>query len=115
MTAVPFEHPAVQRFRLRSKIEATVDRLISILDSLDAPHEDLEPVGDDEPSLSAGIPRGYTSETQDDWIAGDGDDDREDACEDEGGQDDREPDVDAEMPSAPFKMDQTRGERTPGA
>lgn len=115
MTALPFDYPAQQRIRLRAKIEAAVDRLISILDALDAPHEDLEPVGDDEPSLSAGIPRGYATESQDDWIAGEGDDDREDACEDEGAQDDREPDVDTEMPSPAFLMDQTREGHTTGA
>ena len=91
MTAVPIEHPAAQRHRLRAKMETAIDRLILMLDAIDAPSEDLEDVGDDEPSLSAAIPRADWSGSQDAWLQG-ADDEREDASEDEGADHDgREP------------------------
>ncbi len=72
----PIEHPALSRARLHRRISALVDRLITILDNLDA-DPDLEP------SLSAGIPSPWGRQT--DWADGTGDD-LEEACEGEGEQ-----------------------------
>lgn len=79
------------------RAEAAMDRIerlrqsvISALDVIDG-DPDFEPAGDDEPSLSAAIPTMAWEGSQDAWIQGP-DDDREDQCEDEGGQHDgREP------------------------
>lgn len=38
---------------LKREAELEIDRLLDFLDRLDAPNEDLEPVGDDEPSLGS--------------------------------------------------------------
>ena len=58
--------------RLRERLEAAIESAIALLDRLDAPHEDLEDVGDWEPWLAA--PEGH--ERQLPWCRG-GDDDRE--------------------------------------
>ncbi|NWE53568.1 hypothetical protein [Brevundimonas sp. P7753] len=91
MTALAvIEHPAIERQRLRRKLERVIDKLIVALDTLDG-DPDLEDGADDEPSLSAAVPRADWSGSQDAWIQGP-DDDREDQCEDEGGEHDgREP------------------------
>jgi len=125
-----FEHPAVTRQRLRQRLTALIDRLITMLDEIDG-EPDLEDGAEGEPSLSARelAPR----ESQDRWIAGN-DDDREEACEDEGSEHDgREPEedndasdyeaslcgigfgigdytgADKEGTSAPFTLDQSQG------
>lgn len=82
MTAVPIEHPAVERARLHHRLSLLVERLIDVLDDLGG-DPDLEDGGDDEPSLSAAIPGPSWVSSQDAWIQGP-DDDREDQCEDEG-------------------------------
>lgn len=90
MTALAvIEHPAIERQRLRRKLERVIDKLIDALDTLDG-DPDLEDGADDEPSLSAAVPRADRSGSQDAWIQGP-DDDREDQCEDEGEHDGREP------------------------
>lgn len=84
------EHPAASRHRLRQRLSGLIDRLICALDDLDG-DPDLEDGGDDEPSLSAAVPVAHWGGSQDGWIQG-VEDDREDACEDEGGEHDgREP------------------------
>lgn len=84
------EHPAASRHRLRQRLSGLIDRLICALDDLDG-DPDLEDGADDEPSLSASIPLAHWSGSQDLWLQGAADD-REDACEDEGGEHDgREP------------------------
>ena len=67
---------------LRGKLEETVDRLLALLDAMDAPGEDLEPQGDEEPSLGSVQHHGA-------WSTG-STDDREEECEDEGAQCDDE-------------------------
>jgi hypothetical protein len=79
ITTGAIEHPAVGRQRLRAKLERVIDRLIVALDHIDG-DPDLEPSGDDEPSLS-----GVTFATTG------GSDDREDGCDDEGFDCDLEP------------------------
>lgn len=89
--------------KLRRRVEATVARLIDVLDALDAPDEDREAQGDEEPSLGApecdatplpiiGLPGDYPYyETRDSagsqiaWAKGD-DTELEEVCEDEGAQ-----------------------------
>lgn len=84
------EHPAASRHRLRQRLSGLIERLIDTLDALDT-DPDLEDGADDEPSLSAAIPVTHWGGSQDGWIQG-VEDDREDACEDEGGEHDgREP------------------------
>jgi hypothetical protein len=87
--------------KLRKRIELAVERLLSALDTLDAPAEDLEPEGDDgddagqddepdvdgEPSL--GSVASHTGSSQQGWASGAGDD-REDE------HDGAEPDEDGE-------------------
>lgn len=93
MTALTvIEHPAVERQRLRRKLERVIDRLILTLDALDD-DPDLEDGGDDEPSLSAVIPRPSDGQHGSRWFGSSpDDDDREDQCEDEGAEHDgREP------------------------
>jgi hypothetical protein len=58
LITAPDEHPGLQRARLRAKTETAIerltvvlDRLIAVLDDIDVPAEDLEPGGDEEPSL----------------------------------------------------------------
>ncbi|MBX9614908.1 MAG: hypothetical protein K2X25_04895 [Caulobacteraceae bacterium] len=91
ITTEAIEHPAVGRQRLRAKLETVIDRLIVALDGIDGdpdlepggddePDSDREPASDDEPSLS-----GVTFATTG------GSDDREDGCDDEGFDCDREP------------------------
>ena len=52
------EHPAVATARVKAKMEAAIEKLLSALDALDAPEEDKEPDdadeenGDLEPSLA---------------------------------------------------------------
>jgi len=111
ITTVPIEHPAVARQRFRAKLARVIDRLIVALDDIDG-DPDLEPGGDDEPSLGAPVP--YAVVSQDAWSQGSGDDreaddsdrepslsgvgfstaggqdDREDQCEDEGFDGERE-------------------------
>jgi len=79
ITTGAFENPAVGRQRLRAKLESVIDRLIVALDGIDG-DPDLELGGDDEPSLS-GVTFSSTG----------GSDDREDGCDDEGFDCDREP------------------------
>lgn len=84
------EHPAASRHRLRQRLSGLIDRLICVLDDLDG-DPDLEDGADDEPSLSASIPLAHWSGSQDLWVQGAADE-REEACEDEGGEHDgREP------------------------
>lgn len=78
-TTGAIEHPALGRQRLRAKLESVIDRLIVALDGIDG-DPDVEPASDDEPSLS-----GVTFATTG------GSDDREDGCDDEGFDCDREP------------------------
>lgn len=83
-------HPAATRHQFRAQVCRLIDRLINVLDDIDG-DPDLEPVGDDEPSLSASIPTMSWEGSQDAWLQGSSDD-REDQCEDEGGEHDgREP------------------------
>ena len=70
----PVEHPAVERQRIRRKLERVIDKLMTALDAIDG-DADLEDTGDDEPSLSAPLP--YASISQSLWADG-GEDDRED-------------------------------------
>lgn len=125
-----FEHPAVTRQRYRARLTALINRLIAMLDDIDG-DPDLEDTGDDEPSLSAAVPVEAWQGSQDAWLQGP-DDDREEACEDEGAEHDgREPEedndtsdleaslcgvtfgigapgrYDHEANTAPFAMDQT--------
>lgn len=127
-----FEHPAVSRQRLRVRLAALIDRLITMLDDLEA-DPDLEDAGDDEPSLSAGNPVETWQGNQTAWLEG-GDADCEVSCEDEGAEHDgREPEEDddksdfeaslcgisfgvcgcsgedREATSAPFTFDQSQG------
>lgn len=127
-----FEHPAVSRQRLRRRLILLIDRLITALDEIDG-DPDLEEGGDDEPTLSAAIPQTTWEGSQDAWVQGP-DDDREEACEDEGAEHDgREPEedddksdyeaslcgvsfgvgtysaLDAEGTGAPFELDQSQG------
>lgn len=91
VSASVFEHPATTRQRLRRRLTALIDRLITMLDDMDG-EPDLEDGGDDEPSLAA--PDHGSSGSQVRWSAGT-DDDREGACEDEGAEHDgREPEED---------------------
>ena len=73
------------------RAEAAMDRIerlrqsaIGALDVIDG-DADLEPAGDDEPSLSAAVPAMSWEGSQDAWLQGP-DDDREYECEDEGAQ-----------------------------
>lgn len=127
-----FEHPAVTRQRLRRRLTLLIDRLITALDEIDG-DPDLEEGGDDEPTLSAAIPQTTWEGSQDAWVQG-SDDEREEACEDEGAEHDgREPEEDDdksdyeaslcgisfgvgsfsgednEGTSAPFTFDQSQG------
>lgn len=127
-----FEHPAVSRQRLRARLTALIDRLITMLDDMEA-DPDLEDAGDDEPSLSAANPVEAWQGNQTAWLEG-GDADCEVACEDEGAEHDgREPEEDddksdyeaslcgisfgvggcsgedREGTSAPFTFDQSQG------
>ena len=61
----------------RAGLESLIERLIALLDAMDAPAEDLEDTGDDEPSLGS-LAR-LSGADQRGW-AGGGDDDREDGC-----------------------------------
>lgn len=81
-------HPAATRHQFRAQVCRLIDRLINVLDDIDG-DPDLEPAGDDEPSLSAAVPILSWHGSQDDWIQGP-DDDREDESEDEGAQCDDE-------------------------
>lgn len=84
------EHPAASRHRLRQRLSGLIERLVDALDALDG-DADFEDSADDEPSLSASSPPAHWSGSQDLWLQG-ADDEREDACEDEGGEHDgREP------------------------
>ena len=67
------------------RIDRLCDDAIARLDASD-PDADFEDGADDEPSLSASVPRMSWDGTQDAWIQG-ADDEREDACEDEGAED----------------------------
>lgn len=81
-TPLVAEHPAVQRMRVRAKLERVINKLINVLDQIDG-DPDLEDGADDEPSL--GSVGGHVS----DWGRTD---DLEFACEDEGAEHDgREP------------------------
>lgn len=51
----PIEHPAVSRQRLRERLTALIDRLVTALDDLDG-DPDLEDQGDDEDSLGSREP-----------------------------------------------------------
>lgn len=98
---------------LRTKLEQAVERLIGVLDTIDAPEQDLEPQGDDEPdadgepSLGApetgpvNDPARYHSGSQLRWAKGN--------CEDpEDEHDGREPSEDAE-PSLGWNIDGRNG------
>lgn len=83
MSAVVIAHPSATRHHFRAQVCRLVDRLIGILDEIDG-DADLEPGGDDEPSLSF---TGYSNQdiairTEPiggiEWL------DLEDQCEDEG-------------------------------
>lgn len=88
----PVEHPALTKQRLRSRLCRLIDRLVTALDDIDG-DPDFEDGADDEPSLSAAIPRADWTGSQDAWIQSP-DDDREEACEDEGAEHDgREPET----------------------
>ena len=87
------EHPALARAHLHRRLSKLIDRLIVMLDDLDA-DPDLEADGCDEPSL--GFVETRAGDDQDamiqlspiggvEWL------DLEDACEDEGIDCDREP------------------------
>lgn len=90
MSADLVVHPAATRHQFRAQVCRLIDRLINVLDDIDG-DTDLEPGGDDEPSLSAAVPTMSWEGSQDAWLQGP-DDDREDQCEDEGGEHDgREP------------------------
>ena len=87
---------------LRGKLEETVDRLLTLLDAMDAPGEDLEPQGDEEPSLGSVAHHGA-------WATG-ATDDREEDCEDEGAQCDDEGCRDADLePSLGWTNEGRRG------
>lgn len=47
----PIEHPAVERQRIRRKLERVIDKLIAALDLIDG-DADFEDTGDNEPSLA---------------------------------------------------------------
>ncbi len=81
-------HPAATRHQFRAQVCRLIDRLINVLDDIDG-DPDLEPAGDDEPSLSAAVPILSWHGSQDAWLQGP-DDDREDESEDEGAQCDDE-------------------------
>lgn len=51
MTAVRLDHPALSRHLLRQQMARLINRLIDMLDDIDG-DPDLEPAGEDEPSLS---------------------------------------------------------------
>lgn len=90
MSSVALEHPAISRQRLQQRLSGLIERLIDVMDSLDV-DPDLEDGADDEPSLSASVPRSDWSASQVHWIQG-AQDEREEACEDEGAEHDgREP------------------------
>lgn len=125
-----FEHPAATRHRFRQRLIALIDKLIMMLDDIDG-EADLEDGGEAEPTL--GAPELGPRDSQSRWTAGN-DDDREEACEDEGAEHDgREPEEDndtsdyeaslcgigfgvggssgedGEGTSAPFTLDQSQG------
>lgn len=86
------EHPAVTKQRLRQRLSLLIERLVCALDEIDG-DPDFEDGADDEPSLSASIPTLSWQGSQDRWLQGE-EDEREDACEDEGGEHDgREPET----------------------
>jgi len=76
------EHPAVTRQRLRAAATTLIHKLIRVVDAIDGD-------ADFEPSLSAAVPQMTWEGSQDAWLQG-ADDDREDACDDEGSEADRE-------------------------
>lgn len=88
MTAVLIPHPAASRHAFRAQVCRLIERLINVLDDIDG-DPDLEPIGDDEPSLSAAVPTLSWQGSQDAWLQGP-DDDREVECEGEGAQCDDE-------------------------
>lgn len=88
MSADLVVHPAATRHQFRAQVCRLIDRLINVLDDIDG-DADLEPTGDDEPSLSAAVPTLSWKGSQDAWLQGP-DDDREDESEDEGAQCDDE-------------------------
>ncbi|WP_313443830.1 hypothetical protein [Brevundimonas sp.] len=55
MSADLVVHPAATRHQFRAQVCRLIDRLIKVLDDIDD-DPDLEPTGDDEPSLSAAAP-----------------------------------------------------------
>lgn len=86
MTAVPITHPAASRHHLRQRLTTLIDRLIVMLDDMDA-DPDLEDDGTAEPSLAFQEVRSFDS--QDSIIrwsptGGPVYTDLEEACEDEG-------------------------------
>ena len=90
--SAPVEHPALTTQRLRQRLTRLIDRLVCALDEIDG-DPDFEDTGDHEPSLSASVPTLSWEGSQDRWLQGD-DDEREDACEDEGAEHDgREPET----------------------
>jgi hypothetical protein len=115
----------------RELLATAIECLIALLD-LQEPDPELEPNGDEEPSLGwTADGRGMNDDRELDkaddepslgatlatnqdraWGAASGTrDDREEQCEDEGAQDDREPDVDAEADSWPNPMGPEVGAR----
>lgn len=81
MTAVPIENPAVVRAQIHQRLGVLVDRLITIMDGLDA-DPDLEP-GLAHPEVSPWLSQAHSARTLPlgnvEWT------DLEEACEDEGG------------------------------
>jgi hypothetical protein len=98
----------------RPLVERVIEALIVLLDSLD-PDPDLEPNGDEEPSLGDGGDDRELDEADDEASLGwqntgsqkrlhTSPNDCEEQCEDEGVQDDCEPDYDNEVQSWPNPM-----------
>lgn len=99
----------IQQTSFRAAVESTIGTLIDLLDRIDG-----DP--DFEPNLSAPVPTFWLSQAL--WAEG-ADDDREESCEDEGFDSDREAslcgvtfgsglDDDREGDGEPFLMDQRR-------
>lgn len=89
-------HRAPTARQRRKVLETALDRLLGVVEAVLADLDALDGDADLEPSLGAPIP--YASVSQVHWAAGGDQDEREDvsedeggACEDEGGQDEREP------------------------